>query len=82
LRCVQLIVQLQKQLEEYQSVLPQLLEERKKTQQDVAALQGRVKQQTEELRRSQRQKQQLEELCRALRVRRAGFVIMMYPFMP
>eukprot|EP00882_Tetradesmus_deserticola_P019260 GHRQ01020720.1.p1 GENE.GHRQ01020720.1~~GHRQ01020720.1.p1 ORF type:complete len:406 (+),score=233.67 GHRQ01020720.1:99-1316(+) len=66
-----LIEQLQKQLDEYQSVLPKLLEERKKTQQDVAALQGRVKQQTEELRRSQRQKQQLEELCRALRVRLA-----------
>ncbi|WIA33523.1 hypothetical protein OEZ86_006648 [Tetradesmus obliquus] len=64
-----LIEQLQKQLDEYQSVLPKLLDERKKTQQDVAALQGRVKQQTEELRRSQRQKQQLEELCRALRAR-------------
>lgn len=72
LHCLQLIEQLQKQLDEYQSVLPKLLDERKKTQQDLAALQGRVKQQTEELRRSQRQKQQLEELCRALRVRLAG----------
>jgi phosphoserine phosphatase len=69
---LQLIEQLQKQLDEYQSVLPKLLDDRKKTQQDVAALQGRVKQQTEELRRTQRQKQQLEELCRALRVRLAA----------
>jgi predicted transcriptional regulator len=65
---LQLIEQLQKQLNEYQSVLPKLLDERKQMQQDAAGLQGRLKQQTEELRRSQRQKQQLEELCRALRV--------------
>ncbi|KAF6261061.1 hypothetical protein COO60DRAFT_1637104 [Scenedesmus sp. NREL 46B-D3] len=66
------IEQLQKQLDEYQSVLPKLLDERKRAQQDVAALQGRVKQQTEELRRSLRQKQQLEELCRVLRARSSG----------
>jgi uncharacterized protein YlxW (UPF0749 family) len=71
---LQLIAQLQKQLDEYQSVLPKLLDDRKKVQQDMAELQGRVKQQTEELRRTQRQKQQLEELCRALRVRLAAAV--------